>query len=52
MGSGISPRLDRLLNERKITRARISNDMILEKIEAAETDLKDAKDSFEDGKHK
>jgi uncharacterized protein (UPF0332 family) len=52
MGSGISPRIDRLLNERKITRAQINTDMILEEIEAAETDLKDAKDSFEDGKHK
>jgi uncharacterized protein (UPF0332 family) len=52
MGSRISPELTRLLNERKITRAQVSRGMILKEIEAAETDLKDAKDSIENDKHK
>ncbi len=52
MGSRVSPELSRLLNERKITRAQISEGMILKEIEAAETDLKDAKDSFGNGKFK
>jgi len=52
MGSRVSPELDRLLNERKITRAQTSEGMILKEIEAAETDLKDAKDSFENDKFK
>ena len=52
MGNRVSPELSRLLSERKITRAQISRDMILKEIEAAETDLKDAKDSFENDKFK
>ena len=52
MGNRISPELSRLLSERKITRAQISRDMILKEIEAAETDLKDVKDSFENDKFK
>jgi len=52
MGSGISPELTRLLNERKISRAQTNRGMILKEIEAAETDLKDAQDSFERGKSK
>jgi uncharacterized protein (UPF0332 family) len=52
MGSRISPELVRLINERKITRAKISHDMILKEIEAAETDLKDANDSRDARKFK
>lgn len=52
MGSGISPSLARLLNERKITRAQIGREMVLKEMEAAETDLRDAHDSFENKKYK
>jgi uncharacterized protein (UPF0332 family) len=52
VGSRISPDLARLINEGKIKRAQISKDMILKEIEAAEADLKDAKDSFENDKIK
>jgi uncharacterized protein (UPF0332 family) len=52
MGSRISTELARLLNERKLTRAQISRDMILKEIEAAQTDLQDAQDSLQCNKFK
>jgi len=52
VGGRISPEVCRLINERKITRAQVSKGMILKEIEAAETDLRDAKDSFQNDKHK
>lgn len=52
MGSRISPEIARLLEERKLTRANISREMVFKEIEAAETDLKDARDSFENEKFK
>ena len=52
MGSGISGGLARLLAERKLVEARISRDMILKQVEAAQADLMDAHESFERGKFK
>jgi uncharacterized protein (UPF0332 family) len=52
MGSRISPQLARLLRERKLTRAQISRGVVLKEIEAAQTDLQDAKESLESGKLK
>jgi len=52
MGSRTSGELARLLNERKLVKAKISRDMVLKEIEAAQTDLKEAQDSFERRKFK
>ena len=52
MGNRISAGLAKLLNERKLIKAQISKDMIRKEIEAAEADLQDAQDSFQDNKFK
>ena len=52
MGDGVSSEFRMLLNERKLVRARISRNMILKEIEAAQADLQDAQDSLERGKFK
>ena len=52
MGSRITPELARLLNERKIMRAQIGEDMVFKEIEAAQTDLQDAQDSLQMNKFK
>ena len=52
MGDGVSSEFRMLLNERKLVRARISKNMILKEIEAAQADLQDAQDSLERGKFK
>src|SRR3989304_551870 len=52
MGSGISGGLARLLAERKLVEARISRDMILKEVEAAQMDLQDARDSVERNRFK
>jgi len=46
MGNRISSELQRLLQERKLVRARITRDMVVKEIRAAETDLQDARDSL------
>lgn len=52
MGDGMSSEFERLIAERKLIRARIGRGMIEKEIEAAESDLKDARDSLERGKLK
>lgn len=52
MGSGLSPEFEKLIEERKLIKARISRGMILKEIEAAKTDLRDARDSFGQRKYK
>lgn len=52
MGSRITSELARLLNERKIMKAQISEDMVLKEIETAQTDLQDAQDSLQNNKFK
>lgn len=52
MGSRVSPELARLVNERKIMKAQISEDIVLKEIEAAQTDLQDAQDSLQMNKFK
>lgn len=52
MGDGASTIILRLLEERKIMKARISRDAILREVEASQTDLKDAQDSMGMGKSK
>lgn len=52
MGSRVNPEIQRLLNERKLTRAQISRDMISKEIAAAEADLSDATDSLQNNKFK
>jgi hypothetical protein len=47
MGDGMSSEFERLIAERKLIRARIGRGMIEKEIEAAESDLKDARDSLE-----
>ena len=52
MGSRINTEIQRLLNERKLMKAKISSDMISKEIGAAATDLSDAKDSLQRSKFK
>jgi uncharacterized protein (UPF0332 family) len=52
MGSRVTPELARLINNRKIMKAQISEDMLLKEIEAAQTDLQDAHDSLQVNKFK
>jgi len=52
MGDGMSSDFRRLLEERKLLRVRIARGMIVKEIEAAETDLRDAQDSFRQKKFK
>jgi uncharacterized protein (UPF0332 family) len=52
MGSGLSPEFEKLVDERKLIKARISRGMIPKEIEAAKADLRDARDSFEQRKYK
>ena len=52
MGDGMSTEFERFIAERKLIRTRIGRGMIEKEIEAAESDLKDARDSLERGKFK
>lgn len=52
MGNGISFEIKRLLAERKLLRIKPSRKLVLKEIEAAKSDLEDAKDSFERKKFK
>jgi len=52
MGDGMSSDFRQLLEERKLLRARITRGMIVKEVEAAETDLRDAQDSFKQKKFK
>lgn len=49
MGGGVSSRFQRLVAERRLVKARISADMVRREVEAAESDLRDAHDSLEQG---
>jgi uncharacterized protein (UPF0332 family) len=52
VGSRITPELSRLLNERKIMKSQISEDMVFKEIQAAQSDLQDALDSMQNNKFK
>jgi len=52
MGNRMSSEFNLLLRERKLLRARITRDMIVKEIKAAETDLRDAHDSLDQHKFK
>ncbi len=47
MGAGLSARFNQLVIERKLMKARITHDMVLKEIEAARTDLDEARDSLD-----
>ncbi len=52
MGERVSPLVKRLLEERKMTRARISGEMVRKELEAAKADLSAAKESLKKGEYK
>jgi len=52
MGGGVSSRFQRLVAERRLVKARISAGMIRREVEAAQSDLRDARDSLERDKFK
>jgi hypothetical protein len=48
----MSSEFKQLLNERKLVKANISRRMVLKEVKGAEMDLRDARDSLEQGKFK
>jgi uncharacterized protein (UPF0332 family) len=52
VGDGMSSEFERFMTERKLIKSRIGEGMILKEIEAAQTDLRDAQDSFGQRKFK
>jgi uncharacterized protein (UPF0332 family) len=48
----MSTEIARFLSERKLVRAKIGREMVLKEVDAAQTDLQDARDSLERGKFK
>lgn len=52
MGSGMSVEIARLMAEKKLVRAQISDGMILKEVEPAQEDLQDALDSLKNSKFK
>jgi len=52
VGGRVSPVPKRLLRSRRITRAKISGEMIEKELAVAESDLASAKRSLRDGDHK
>jgi uncharacterized protein (UPF0332 family) len=52
MGNGLSPALQGLLEERKLTRIRPDRKLVFKEMAASKADLKDAKESLELKKHK
>jgi uncharacterized protein (UPF0332 family) len=48
----MNPEIARLLAERKLMKARISESVIMKEIEAAQADLQDAQDSLQNNKFK
>lgn len=52
MAKGLSPRLQKLIAERKLTKFRTDRKLVLKEISAARSDLKDAKESIEKNKFK
>jgi len=52
MGNGLSPELQKLLEDRKLMRIRPDRKLVLKEIVAAKSDLKDAKESIERKKFK
>ena len=52
MGDGVNSEFERFVEERRLVRARISRGTILKEMEAAQTDLQDARDSSERRKFK
>jgi uncharacterized protein (UPF0332 family) len=47
LGNGLSPALQKLLEERKIMRIRADSALVAKEIAGAKADLKDARESFE-----
>jgi uncharacterized protein (UPF0332 family) len=52
VGNGVSFEFKRLLTERKLTTIKPNRNLILKEIEAAKSDLKDARESLEKNKFK
>jgi uncharacterized protein (UPF0332 family) len=52
MGDGLSTEFTRFIEERRLIKTKISRGMILKELEAADSDLRDAKDSVKQGKYK
>ena len=52
MATRLNPVLERLLKDRRISHSRISKAMVQKELSAAETDLKEARDSLKRGKTK
>ncbi len=52
MGSGLSPAMRRLLDDRKIQRIRADRKLVSKELDASKTDLKDAEESLKFDKHK
>jgi uncharacterized protein (UPF0332 family) len=52
MGNRLSPELQKLLEERKISRMRTDRKLVLKEVGAAKSDFKDAKESIERKKFK
>jgi uncharacterized protein (UPF0332 family) len=52
MGNGLSPALQKLLEERKLMKMRTDRKLVLKEMAAAKADLKDAKESLEISKFK
>lgn len=52
MGNRLSPELQKLLEERKLTRMRTDRKLIIKEVTAAKSDLKDAQESIERKKFK
>ena len=52
MGSRLSPELQKLLEERKISRMRTDRKLVLKEVAAVKSDFKDAKESIERKKFK
>ncbi len=52
MAGRVNPEIQRLLADRKLTKANISRETILKELNAAKGDLEDAKDSLDRQKHK
>ena len=46
MADRVSARIDRLVAERKLTRSRVTREMILKEVDGAESDLKAAETSL------
>lgn len=52
MAEGVSLVIKKLISERKIIRSRIPREMVLNEFKGADSDLREARESFEAGKYK